>query len=326
MLRREFITKTSILSCAAILKQNSVFNQPNFEIKKSRVVLCHEPQIQNTKNNISTNRLLKTLDNGMQNLFDVDNPIEAWRKIVSPGEVIGIKVNCLSGLGSTHVQLVYAVIERLLEAGIKQKDIIVWDRLNSDLEDGGFKIQDERNKERYIGNDILGFEGKLHIFGEAASLVCKTVTKECDAIINLPLFKDHSIAGLTMSLKNMFGAIHNPNKYHLNTGDPYIADVNMLNPIRNKVRLHICDAIDAQYEGGPSFMPHWRWQMNSLLLSTDPVALDYTGWQIIDSKRREKGLKTLKEVGREPKYIATAADKNHGLGTNDPDKIDLVKV
>jgi len=326
MLRRDFIKNTSIFGSAAILAPNFTFNHSDLSPRKSRVVLSSDPQIQDKKNIINTDRLSKMLDKGIQNLFKVDNPIEAWKKIIKPGEVIGLKVNCLSGLGSTHVGFVEAIIERLLEAGIKQKDVIVWDRLSSDLEDGGFKIQDSRNKKRYIGNDILGFEGKLQLYGKAASLICKTVTQECDAIINLPLLKDHSIAGLTMSMKNMFGAIHNPNKYHLNTGDPYIADVNMLKPIRNKVRLHICDAIDAQFEGGPSFMPQWRWQMNSFLLSTDPVALDYTGWQIIEDKRIEKGLKTLKEVGREPTYITTAADNNHRLGTNDPDRIELLKV
>src|SRR5208283_4390145 len=81
----------------------------------------------------------------------------------------------------------------------------------------------------------------------------------------------------TMELKNLFGAIHNPNKYHLNVGDPYVADVNMLPPIRQKVRLHICDATTAQYEGGPSYMPQWTWPCNSLLVSRDPVALDFVG-------------------------------------------------
>ena len=55
-----------------------------------------------------------------------------------------------------------------------------------------------------------------------------------------------------------------------------------------------------------------------LLVSQDPVALDYTGWQIIERKRAEKGLKTLEGEERAPHYIATAADNEHRLGTNDP--------
>jgi len=44
-----------------------------------------------------------------------------------------------------------------------------------------------------------------------------------------------------------------------------------------------------------------------ILVSQDPVALDYIGWQIIEKRRMEIGLKPLKAVGREPKYILTAA-------------------
>ena len=100
----------------------------------------------------------------------------------------------------------------------------------------------------------------------------------------------------------------------------------MLPPVRQKVRLTICDGTMAQYEGGPSFMPQWSWPFNCLLVSRDPVALDYTGWQLIEKKRTEKGMKPLKEVGRAPTYIATAADAQHRLGTNDPKQIECVEV
>jgi uncharacterized protein (DUF362 family) len=129
-----------------------------------------------------------------------------------------------------------------------------------------------------------------------------------------------------MALKNLFGAIHNPNKYHLSAGDPYVADVNMLPPIRQKVRLTICDAIAPQYEGGPSYMPQWSWPFNGLIVSRDPVALDYTGWRIIEQKRAEKGIESLRDAKREPAYIARAADAQHKLGTNDPNLIEKVEI
>jgi len=155
-------------------------------------------------------------------------------------------------------------------------------------------------------------------------LLAKALTRISDAVINLPVLKDHGIVGITLALKNLFGAVHNPNKYHPNAGDPYVADVYMLPPIRQKVRLAICDAITAQYEGGPSYMPQWSWPFNGLLVARDPVALDYTGWQIIEQERARRGLKPLKDVGREPKWIATAA--RHGIGTNDPRRIERLEV
>jgi hypothetical protein len=73
-------------------------------------------------------------------------------------------------------------------------------------------------------------------------------------------------------------------------------------------------------------MPAWTWPFNGVIVGEDPVALDYVGWQIIERVRAEKGMKALKDVGREPTYIATAADGEHRLGTNDPERIDLVEI
>lgn len=253
--------------------------------------------------------------------------MDAWRRVARPGETVGLKVNCLAGRGaSTRVALVEAVCERLQQAGIPQQNIVIWDRLNADLESAGFRIQSRRDRIRCLGNDALGYANELAVYGKAGSLLSRAVTEVCDVIINLPVLKDHGIAGVTMALKNMFGAIHNPNKYHINAGDPYVADVNMLEPIRRKVRLHICDAIVAQYEGGPSYMPQWAWPANTLLVSRDPVALDFIGWQIIERKRAEKGMPSLKTARREPVYVATAADPVHRLGTNDPRQIQQVEV
>jgi uncharacterized protein (DUF362 family) len=292
---------------------------------KSKVIVGRDPKLRQSGPGIDSSRLLAMLDRTMQALFDRDTPQEAWRQIVRPGEVVGLKVNCLAGRGlSTHVALVDAICERLQQIGVKE--IVIWDRLNYDLESAQFKIRERGSGIRCFGNDTLGYEDQLAAYGNVGSLLSRTLTRVCDAVINLPVLKDHGITGVTMALKNVFGAIHNPNKYHMNVGDPYIADVNMLPQIRQKIRLHLCDALTAQYEGGPSFMPQWTWPQNALLASRDPVALDQIGWQIIERKRAEKGMKPLQEMKREPTYIATAADNDHRLGTNDPRQIRVVEV
>ena len=292
---------------------------------KSKVVISRDAKLQVQKSGVDSARLLNVLDRAMQAMCGCDSPLEAWRKVVRPGETVGLKVNCLAGKGNaTRVELVNAICERLQQAGIK--DIIIWDRLNADLESARFRVVERGSGVRCFGNDALGYESELVSFGSAGSLMSRTLTQACDAVINLPVLKDHGIAGVTIALKSMFGAIHNPNKYHLNVGDPYVADVFMLPPIRQKVRLHICDATTGQYEGGPSYMPQWTWPYNGLIVSRDPVALDHLGWQIIEKKRTEMGMKSLKELKREPTYITTAADSRHQLGTNDPNRIEVVTV
>jgi len=173
---------------------------------------------------------------------------------------------------------------------------------------------------------MVGYEQQLVTYGSVGSQLSKILTRNCDLLINVPVLKDHDGAGITAALKNMYGVIHNPNKYHPDGCNPYVADVNMLPEVRTKTRLHICDATTACYEGGPGFKPEYSWKYNGLIVSEDPVALDYTGWQMIERKRAEKKLKTLEAEKRAPQYIATAADAQHRLGTDDPKRIAVVEV
>jgi len=236
-------------------------------------------------------------------------------------------VNTLGGRGiSTSHHLVEAVCERLQQAGIKAGDIVVWDRDSDEMERAGFHLSMGGDRVQCFGTDRADYEQDLVEYGSVGSRLSKILTRRTNVLINLPVLKDHDGAGVTIALKNMYGVIHNPNKYHPNGCDPYIADLNTLPDIRSRMQLTICDATTAMYEGGPAYKAEHSWQCNSLIASQDPVALDYTGWQIIERKRAEMGLKTLDAEGRAPRYIATAADRKHRLGTNDPKRIATVEV
>jgi uncharacterized protein (DUF362 family) len=294
---------------------------------KSRVVIARDDLLRGTGSTVDSRRMLGLLDRAMQTLCDRDHANEAWSKLVRPGETVSLKVNTLGGRGiSTNIQLVAAVCERLQQAGIKAGDILVWDRDSNELERAGFHLAMGGDRVQCYGTEHAGYEEDLAAWGSVGSRLSKILTQRTDVLINLPVLKDHDGAGVTIALKNMYGVIHNPNKYHPNGCNPYIADLNMLPEIRTRMRLTICDATTAQYEGGPAYKPEYSWRHNALIVSQDPVALDYTGWQIIERKRAEKGLKTLEAEGRAPHYIATAADAGHQLGTNGPERITVVEV
>jgi uncharacterized protein (DUF362 family) len=296
-------------------------------LRKSRVVIAHDAQLRGTGSTVDSRRMLSLLDRAMQALFDRNDPIEAWRKLVRPGDLVGLKVNALGGRGiSSNLHLVGATCERLQEAGIKAADIVVWDRDSDELEHAGFHVSIGGNGVQCFGTDRVDYEQDLVTHGTVGSRLSKILTQRSNVLINIPVLKDHDGAGVTIALKNMYGVIHNPNKYHPNGCDPYIADLNMLPEIRTRMRLTICDATTAMYEGGPAYKPEHSWKNNALIVSQDPVAVDYTGWQIIERKRAENGLKTLEADGRAPRYIATAADAHHRLGTNDPRRISIIEV
>ncbi len=294
---------------------------------KSRVVVARDPMLRSTSSTLDSGRLLSLLDRAMQTLFQLDNPAEPWKKLLRPGEKVGLKVNTLGGRGmSTNVDLVEAICHRLQEAGIKASDMVIWDRDTEEMERVGFRASTAANRVQCFGTDRVGYEEELASYGSVGSRLSKILTQRCDVLINVPILKDHDSAGVTVALKSMYGVIHNPNKYHPNNCNPFIADLNMLPAIRTKMRLTICDATTACFEGGPGFKPQYAWKENGVIVSQDPVALDHTGWRIIEHKRAEKGLKTLEADGRAPRYIAIAADVRHRLGTNDPQRIELVEI
>lgn len=294
---------------------------------KSKVVIARDAMLRGRGSTVDEGRMLALLDRAMQSMFEVDQPVEAWKRLLRPGERVGLKVNSIAGRRlSTNVALVEAICERLQMAGVKAQDIVIWDRDGSDLSRAGFRLSSGGNRVRCMGTDEAGFEETPEAFGAVRSRLSKILTRNCDVLINVPVLKCHGMCGVTAALKNMYGAIDNPYRYHGNYCSPYIANLNMLSGIRSKLRLNICDATTGSYAGGAGYDPSSTWNHNAILIARDPVALDYTAWRIIERKRAEMGLGTLESEGTPPRFISVAADAGHRLGTNDPSRIATVEV
>lgn len=325
MKRRKFIQCSTLAGAgwlSGALHGQATFSPPATDASRARVVIVGS---KSTSADLDPAQVSVLLDRAIEALF-LQKSTQVWHRLFSSKDVVGLKVNCLAGRGlSTHQEVVNAVIERLRGVGVPAHQIIVWDRRDRDLEKAGYRIHVGGPAVQCLGNDRAGFADTVYEWGTAASQLPNTLLK-CTAVINLPILKDHGIVGMSGALKNFFGAVNNPHKYHMNCGDPYVADVNMLPEIRRKVRLTICDALTAQYEGGPPFMPEFCWKMNSLIAGVDMVALDRVGWKLLDDRRAERGLPSLEQAGRTPSYILTAADDRHRLGIADLEQIDVIKL
>ncbi len=296
---------------------------------KSKVVVARDADLYGKSSAPDPARVQQLLDRAMQSFYGTQDPVLAWNKVVRPGEVVGLKVNTIAGPGlSTSVVLVEAICERLKQAGIKPNDIVVWDRTNHELTRAGYHLSNDPNRARIMGTDSkdVGYEETPSVYGSTKTRFSKLLTRTCTAMINVPILKDHSGAGITLAMKNMYGVIDNPNDFHANNCCPFVADLYMHPVIKDKFRLSICDAFTGCFEGGPGFQPQNTWKFNGLMIASDPVAHDYTGWQIIERKRAEKGLKSLTAAGRPPKYIAIAADAQHRLGVDDPRHITVLEI
>ena len=82
----------------------------------------------------------KTVNQGLVALTGADDPVEAWRTFVSPGECVGIKVVFNGHPGApTSPELILEVIDGLKSAGIALKDIVVFDRYRREFMAAGYQ-------------------------------------------------------------------------------------------------------------------------------------------------------------------------------------------
>jgi uncharacterized protein (DUF362 family) len=291
---------------------------------KTRVVLVRNSSVMTNEGLLVSTVADEMLTSAMLRLTSKSTPDKAWGELFRPEDVVGIKVNALGGKRiATHPGVVDAVVAGLKRAGVPENNIIVWDRLTDELQKAGYGINRSGRGVGCYGTD-KSYDPNPEMSGSIGSCFSTILSSHCTALINVPVLKDHDLAGVSIGLKNFYGAIHNPNKYHDNNCDPFIADLNMHPYIKNKLRLIVCDALTLLYQGGPAYNPQHAIDYSGLLVSQDPVALDRIGVNLIEEARKEKGLPTLKEAGREPVHVATAAQR--GLGTDDLKGIEWVKI
>jgi uncharacterized protein (DUF362 family) len=321
--RREAIKKLAAMGVAAATGMASHVILPGRAIAEKtarpgraygKVFQLRSPGLLGNAGDVDSDRAFSLLDRALRGLTGASTSQAAWRSLFRPDDVVGIKLNCLGGKPlSSHPGLVMALVRGLSLAGIPSKHVIVWDRSDWDLESAGFSIRTSGGPYLCYGTNRPGYEDEPRILGSIGSCF-SNILNQVSALINVPVLKDHDLAGVSIGMKNFYGAIHNPNKYHDSQCNPYIADLNRHPLIDGKLRLIVCDAALVVFHGGPSFSRRWSWKMDGILAATDPVALDRVGMEIIEKERIRAGLPSLKESGREPRWIDTASTAGLGEG------------
>lgn len=252
----------------------------------------------------------------------VDDGAAAASRLFGPSDTVGIKLNCLAGRAlSPRVELVEALVDLIAGAGVDRRRIIVFERSSRELERAGFAIRRQGPPYRCQGTDNH-FDPLPSTSGEIGSCFARTVSTECTALVSFGVVKDHDLAGISAGMKNWYGVIHNPNKYHDNGCDPYIVDVASHPFIADKLRLTVLDGIRAQCHGGPAHRPDATFDLGLVAAGTDPVAVDAWAWQVIETERERRGLPSLEAAGRPVRYLGTAARR--GLGIADPERLRVV--
>ncbi len=254
--------------------------------------------------------------------------VTAVQQFVHKDDIVCVKLNGIAQPPfATNKELVLPFVEAMIEGGVKPENITLLEqypgffnatRVTAQNVPTGVKIATHSNGNATMDERIIPGTATPTKF-------CRWVT-ESTAVINFSLCKDHSITGYTGAMKNItHGCSVNPHAFHVHHGSPQIALLYAQDVIRSRVRLIIKDAFKIMYDGGPLYKkPEYVKVYESVLASTDPVAMDTIGWEIIEKARADARMKTLAEVGREPGYIKAAADL--GLGIHERSKIQLKEV
>ncbi|MCP4538594.1 MAG: DUF362 domain-containing protein [Chloroflexi bacterium] len=264
------------------------------------------------------------LDTSIIGLTGLNDAVQAWAALFSPTERIAIKVNTIQGSEvCTHVPLVLAVAESLQDAGVPAEQIVIFDRYTNELERDGYPVNHDGPGVRCYGTDNAYTEG-WELVGSSIRLC--DILLECDALINMPVLKVHSMAGLSLAMKNHYGTFDTPERYHrgerIQLG---IAELNALSPIKDRARLIVGDLLSASLTPR-SRSPWWTQDAvgDSILMSFDPVAHDTLGLQILTEMMEASGEGFTSADRLANPWLENGAAL--GLGTNNLDNVDLVKV
>jgi hypothetical protein len=194
---------------------------------------------------LSESVLQNMLDKAVTALMDTPDPVSAWKQLVTPADIVGIKTNAWHYL-PTPEPLEVAIWNRLLDAGVKKENISADDR--GVLQDSVFKRSTALINVRPM---------RTHHWSGLGTL-----------IKNYIMFVPHPYMYHGNSCEKL-GAIwqlpHVVGKTRLNI-------LVMLTPLFHGVGPH-------------HFSSRYMWPYSGLIVSRDPVAADATGARIIQAKR-----------------------------------------
>jgi len=250
----------------------------------SRVVLVRDEAAVGEGRKHNGPVIQKMLDDAVAALFGETNAAAAWKKIVAPTDIVGIKTNTWNYL-PTGKDVEEAIRRRVLDAGVPADKIAIADQ--------GVRT-----------NPIF----------QAATV-----------LINARPARVHYWAGMGSCIKNYIIFVQKPSDYH-DDACADLAKIWSLPPVRNKTQLNVLVMLTPQFHNiGPrGFSEAYLWPYKGLIVGKDPVAVDATGYRIIQAQR-------LKHFGEDKPLETSAhhimlADTRHKLGTSDPNLIEVIKL
>lgn len=283
---------------------------PHLQSVKSRIVDIGNNRVLSGIR-VNARRLRKMLRQGLIRYSGRDTESAAWRSIVGDGERIVIKATGIGGEGiATAEPLVRNVVEGLIDAGFNPSQIKVAD------------VNPLRLQNLDVEMVEYGWTSDPVNFGEFKCPMARWVF-EADTIINIPFLTDHNIFSLAGCMLNLaHPLLKHPATYYSGRGTDAVVALAACEAIRPKVKLHLLNALRVVYAGGPAHREQFTHSTCRLMLSDDPVALDWGGFLLVDHLRLH--YSAAAQVGKIPDYIMAAAKQ--GVGRVGYDHVNISRI
>jgi hypothetical protein len=278
---------------------------------------------------------------------------KAWLSLVSPNDKVGIKISATGGeLFTTHREVVNAIADGLVAAGLSRSNIIVWDRSLGGIKEAGYRPgsdgyqlkaiapRDGYDPKALFSAPVLGklVWGDLEYNPEPGKSVplsdtqntsnishfSRITSSEVTKIINAPVMSNTEMNGIAGCLYNVtIPNVDNWRRFAQGSGfgAGSIAEIYSHPLIGKKVVLNLMDGLLAQYAGGPASQPFFSEHHATLYASKDPVALDSVALRKLEEWRKRG---SLPPIGRMAAYVQIASQM--GLGNSAPEKIVIKNV
>ena len=120
--RRDFLRGTACTFLAAALGLRVDAQELAKEVvkpaaKKTKVVLIRNPEVLDANHRVNASVIQKMFDDAVTTLLGKSDPVEAWKQLVKPNDMVGIKTNIWAPL-RTPKELEQAIKRRVMDAGV----------------------------------------------------------------------------------------------------------------------------------------------------------------------------------------------------------------
>jgi hypothetical protein len=214
--------------------------------KKARVVLIRDQNVIDGGGRVRGEILEQMFDEATATALDVNSHAEAWERIVSPTDAVGIKTNVWHNL-RTPTELEDTMKARIMAVGVEEENIAIDDRgvLSDPVFGRATALINVRPMRAHHWSGVGGLLKNYITFSPYPPAYHPDSCVDLGALWKLPIVEGKTRLNVLVMLTPQFNCL-----------------------------------------GPHHFDREYTWPYSGLLVGTDPVALDAVGLRILEAKRR----------------------------------------